>query len=303
MIIDDFLRYLKTEKNASPATIRNYGEAMKSFDEFLKSLDGQPNLETADTDMVRDWVASLMEKGHKATYVCNELSGIKSMYRFALAHNLVEKDPAHIVRGPKKQKPLPQFLKESEARRLFDDVQWDMSNIKDVRTRTLLLLLYTTGIRRAEVIALDNKDLNFVNSEIKVTGKRRKQRIIPIGDELKEALRQYITMRDEVLGEKAGGDSPLFVNKEGGRLTAPQAYNAVHNALTLVTSMKKRSPHVLRHSFATSMLNHGARLGSVQKLLGHESIATTEIYTHVTFEDLKRIYNDAHPRANEEENS
>ena len=304
MIIEDFLKYLKTEKNASPATIRNYGEAMKGFSSFLMSLDGQPSIETADTDMVRDWIASLMEKGQKATYVCNQLSGIKSMYRFALAHSLVEKDPAHVVRGPKKQKPLPQFLKESEARRLFDDVQWDMDNLNDVRTRTLLLLLYTTGIRRAEVIALDDKDLNFINSEIKVTGKRRKQRIIPIGDELRGALKQYIALRDEAFGtDRQDGNRPLFVNRKGERFTEPQVYSTVHGALSMVTSMKKRSPHVLRHSFATAMLNNGAQLGSVQKLLGHESIATTEIYTHVTFEDLKRIYNNAHPRANEEENS
>lgn len=309
MIIEGFLNYLRTERVASAMTIRNYGDAMESFSSFLKTLDGQPNLETADTDMVRDWVASLMERGHKATYVCMQLSGIKSMYRYALARNLVEKDPAHVVRGPKKEKPLPLFLKESEASRLFDDLPWDMDSHKDVRARTLLLLLYTTGIRRAELLGLCDDDVSFVNSEIKVTGKRRKQRIIPMGKELSDALRHYIDLRNEWMkdsgfgGGEEGEKQSLFVSDKGKPLTERHVYTEVHEKLSLVTSMKKRSPHVLRHSFATAMLNNGAQLGSVQKLLGHESVSTTEIYTHVTFEDLKRIYNNAHPRANEGENS
>lgn len=295
MIIDDFLRFLETEQVASPATIRNYGDALRDLEKYFGSLDDQQNLQTADTDMVRDWVTNLMERKRKATYVCMQLSAVKSFYRYALSHGMVNRDPAHVVKGPKKQKVLPQFLKETEADKLFDEIPWDKNSISSVRARTILLLLYSTGIRQAELLALDDSDVSFLNSELKVTGKRRKQRIVPMGEELSSMLKVYIELRNRVFPE--GDNGALFLNDKGSRITKPQLYTIVHENLSLVTTMKKRSPHVLRHSFATAMLNNGARLGTVQKLLGHESIATTEIYTHVTFEDLKRVYNKAHPRA------
>lgn len=299
MIIDDFLRYMETERVASPRTIHTYREVLTDFSEYVASLDGQ-SLETVDTDIVRDWMGYLMERGCKASYVCKQLSAVKSMYRYALKHDLVKVDPAHPVSGPKKQKPLPVFLKQEEADRLFDDLPWQNDNIMDVRARTLLLLLYTTGIRRAEATTLNDADVNFTNGEVKVTGKRRKQRIVPMGKELSDALSKYMRMRDEMLPPCA--EKALFVSNKGQRMTGVQIYTLVRKYLSMVTTMKKRSPHVLRHSFATAMLNNEAQLGSVQKLLGHESIATTEIYTHVTFEDLKRVYAKAHPRAGEENN-
>lgn len=294
MIIDDFLRYMETERVASPLTVTTYRDALTSFSEFVASLDNQ-TLETADADVVRDWVSSLMEQGQKATYVCKQLSAVKSMYRFALKTNLVNKDPAHLVTGPKKQKPLPMFLKESEAEQLLDGLEWNMDDFNDIRSRTLLLLLYSTGMRRAEVVGMNDSDVNFVNNEIKVTGKRRKQRLVPITGELADCLQHYIEMRGRQIPQRE--DDAFFINDKGKRVNEAWVYSTVRKYLSLVTSMKKCSPHVLRHSFATSMLNHDAQLGSVQKLLGHESIATTEVYTHVTFEDLKRIYNKAHPRA------
>lgn len=295
MIIDEFIRYLETERVASPTTVSTYRDALMAFESYVVSLDNQ-SLETADTDVVRDWLSHLMDKGQKATYVCKQLSAVKSMYRFALKRQLVDKDPAHAVVGPKKQKPLPVFLREQDADRLFDDVAWDYGDINDVRARTLLLLLYSTGIRRAEVVALDNSDVNFVNNEVKVTGKRRKQRIVPMGEELSKSLARYMQLRDKVLH---CDDDSLFVSNKGVRMTGGQVYQLVRKHLSSVTSMKKRSPHVLRHSFATALLNNDAQLGSVQKLLGHESISTTEIYTHVTFEDLKRVYGKTHPRSSQ----
>ena len=294
MIIDDFLRYMETERVASPLTVKTYRDALTEFSEFVASLDNQ-TLETADADVVRDWVGSLMEQGQKATYVCKQLSAVKSMYRFALKTKLVDKDPSHLVTGPKKQKPLPMFLKESEAEKLLDGLEWNMDDFNDVRSRTLLLLLYSTGMRRAEVVGMNDSDVNFINNEIKITGKRRKQRLMPMTGELAECLQSYIKMRDQYIAQRA--DDAFLVNDKGIRVNEAWVYTTVRKYLSLVTSMKKRSPHVLRHSFATSMLNHDAQLGSVQKLLGHESIATTEVYTHVTFEDLKRIYKKAHPRA------
>lgn len=295
MITDDFLRYLEAEKDASPLTVRTYGEAINDYLEYLGRLEGNISPEDADGDIVRGWVESMVERGYKATNTCKKLSAVKSLYRYALRKGIIECDPAHNVPGPKKQKTLPVFLRETEAEELFDGLQWDMSNIKDVRARTLLLMLYSTGMRRAEIISLRDKDVSLARREVKVTGKRRKQRIIPLGQEMIDALTLYQQMRDEEI-PVADDTEALFRNDKGRQMTDAQVYGMVKKYLSLVTTQKKRSPHVMRHSFATAMLNHDAKLGSVQKLLGHESLNTTQIYTHVTFEELKRTYSKAHPR-------
>lgn len=295
MITDDFLRYLEAEKDASPLTVRTYGEAINDYLGYLGRLEGNISPEDADGDIVRGWVESMVERGYKATNTCKKLSAVKSLYRYALRKGIIECDPAHNVPGPKKQKTLPVFLRETEAEELFDGLQWDMSNIKDVRARTLLLMLYSTGMRRAEIISLRDKDVSLARREVKVTGKRRKQRIIPLGQEMIDALALYQQMRDEEI-PVADDTEALFRNDKGKQMTDAQVYGMVKKYLSLVTTQKKRSPHVMRHSFATAMLNHDAKLGSVQKLLGHESLNTTQIYTHVTFEELKRTYSKAHPR-------
>lgn len=300
MIVEDFLRYMEAERGASPLTVQTYGIALRDYTAFLSKLEGNITPEDADSDVIRDWVESMMESGFKATNTCKKLSAVKSLYRFALKKGIVKCDPAHNVNGPKRQKTLPAFIKEEEADRLFDEVQWDEDNIKDVRARTLILLLYTTGIRRAEVMALRDCDVNLTSREIKVTGKRRKQRIVPIGQEMLEAMARYREIRDRETPPTDDTEA-FFRNDKGGRMTEAQVYSLVKSNLSRVSTMKKRSPHVLRHSFATAMLNNEAKLGSVQKLLGHESLKTTQIYTHVTFEELKRTYTNAHPRAEDVE--
>jgi integrase/recombinase XerC len=177
--------------------------------------------------------------------------------------------------------------------RLLDQLEWS-DNIKDVRARTILILFYEAGLRRSELVGLDRADVDFRAGQLKVTGKRNKQRIVPFGKELSEALSQYVDMRNDHYGD---ADDALFLDDKGKRMTDNQVYQIVRKYLTMVTSLKKRSPHVLRHTFATAMLNNGAGLESIKNLLGHESVSTTEIYTHTTFEQLKRIYKEAHPRA------
>ena len=244
--------------------------------------------------LIRDWMESLMDKGNTASTINKKLSALRSFYRFALKRKLVDKDPAHCITGPKKSKPLPQFLREREMDNLLDMLEWDGNNYKDVRARTILLLLYETGLRRSELVGLDDADVDFATSQLKVTGKRNKQRIVPFGTELAEALTQYKAIRDGQQTKRCGA---LFLNDKGERMTGMQVYSIVHKYLTAVTSLKKRSPHVLRHTFATAMLNNGAGLESIKNLLGHESVSTTEIYAHTTFEQLKRVYKEAHPRA------
>ena len=295
MMVDEFLNYLHYEKNRSELTVQRYETALRAFETYFKDKDSQLSWETIDSDVIRDWMESMMDNGAMASTVNNCLSAVRSFFRFALSRKLVTRDPAHVVKGPKKEKPLPQFVRENEMNELLDEKAWDNSKIKDVRARTLLLTFYETGVRLAELIGLDDEDIDFVQHQLKVTGKRNKQRIVPFGPELEQALKDYMVLRDEQTAPRQ--DHALFASDKGQRMSRSMVTKIVRDNLALVSTMKKRTPHVLRHSFATAMLNNGAGLESVKKLLGHESIATTEIYTHTTFEQLKRIYKKAHPRA------
>lgn len=293
MLINQFLNYLRYERNTSPLTVQTYEESLREFESYLAFRDSGLSVGKADADLIRDWMESLMDKGNSASTINKKLSALRSFYRYSLKRNLVEKDPAHCVTGPKKAKPLPQFVREKEMDRLLDFQEWG-SNYKDVRARTILLLFYEAGLRRSELTGLNDDDVDFDAGQLKVTGKRNKQRVVPFGEELADALRSYIAIRDEQAGQKC---EALFWGDRGGRITGAQVYALVRKSLSMVTTLKKRSPHVLRHSFATAMLNNGAGLESIRRLLGHESVSTTEIYAHTTFEQLRRIYKEAHPRA------
>ena len=293
MMINQFLDYMRYERNASPQTVQTYEESLREFESYLVFRDNGLSIDRADADLIRDWMESLMDKGNSASTINKNLSALRSFFRFALKRELVEKDPAHAITGPKKSKPLPQFLREGEMNRLLDDLEWD-SSYNNVRARTILLLFYEAGLRRSELIGLNDKDVDFDAMQLKVTGKRNKQRIVPFGTELAEALKNYLAARQNEFGDTGGA---LFLSDKGERISGSQVYLIVRKYLSMVTSLKKRSPHVLRHTFATAMLNNGAGLETIKSLLGHESVSTTEIYTHTTFEQLKRIYKEAHPRA------
>jgi tyrosine recombinase xerD len=292
-MVDLFLDYLKLERNYSPATVKHYRDDLKEFERFFQELDLQLSWETIDSDIVRRWMEAMMDRGNVASSVNRRLSALRSFYRYALRRNLIEKDPVHGIQGPKRKRPLPQFLKEAEMDRLLDENMWT-DCYKDVLARTIIVTFYETGIRISELIGLNDKDVDYINCEIKVTGKRDKQRIIPFGDELSEALISYQHRRN---AEMKCESEAFFRTEKGERVTDAQVRQIVKTNLSKVSTLKKRSPHVLRHTFATAMLNHEAGLESVKKLLGHESLSTTEIYTHTTFEQLKKVYKNAHPRA------
>ena len=293
MMINEFLNYLKYERNRSDLTIKNYGEDLRAFKEFYGNLEGCHSWKSVDLDIIRDWMESMMDKGNNATSINRRLSALRSFYRFALTRKLVDKDPVHGVTGPKKGRPLPQFLKENEMDRLLDAGSWT-EGFEDVRDRTVIMTFYETGIRLSELIGLDDSMVDFSNRQLKVTGKRNKQRVIPFGEELLATLRDYMKCRDKEVNRQS---EALFVSAKGQRMTSSQVREAVRKNLSKVCTLKKRTPHVLRHTFATAMLNNKAGIESVKKLLGHESLSTTEIYTHTTFEQLKREYYSAHPRA------
>lgn len=292
-MVDLFLDYLKLERNYSPATVKHYRDDLKEFERFFQELDLQLSWETIDSDIVRRWMEAMMDRGNVASSVNRRLSALRSFYRYALRRNLVEKDPVHGIQGPKRKRPLPQFLKEAEMDRLLDENMWT-DCYKDVLARTIIVTFYETGIRISELIGLNDKDVDYINYEIKVTGKRDKQRIIPFGDELSETLISYQHRRN---AEMKCESEAFFRTEKGERVTDALVRQIVKTNLSKVSTLKKRSPHVLRHTFATAMLNHEAGLESVKKLLGHESLSTTEIYTHTTFEQLKKVYKNAHPRA------
>ena len=293
MMINEFLNYLKFERNRSDLTIKNYGEDLRAFKEFYGNLDSRLSWKSVDSDVIRDWMEGMMDKGNNATSINRRLSALRSFYRFALARKLVDKDPVHGVTGPKKGRPLPQFLKENEMDRLLDAGSWT-EGFEDVRDRTVIMTFYETGIRLSELIGLDDSMVDFSNRQLKVTGKRNKQRVIPFGEELLATLRDYMKCRDKEVNLQSDA---LFVTAKGQRMTSSQVREAVRKNLSKVCTLKKRTPHVLRHTFATAMLNNKAGIESVKKLLGHESLSTTEIYTHTTFEQLKCKYYSAHPRA------
>ena len=291
--VDKFLDYLSSELNRSQQTVESYRDDLKHFEKFAKDLSDSFSWETVDSDMVLYWMESMMDKGNSAATVSRRLSALKTFYRFALARRYVESDPVYSIKGPKKEKPLPQFVKESEMDELLDRQAWG-DDYNNVRARTIIILFYETGMRLSELVNLDDKDVNFVTSEIKITGKGNKQRIVPFGDELKNTLLEFRRLRDASVEVKTPA---LVVSDKGTRMSPSKVQDIVRSNLSRVCSLKKKSPHVLRHSFATAMLNHHVGIENLKKLLGHANISTTEIYTHTTFEQLKRVYNEAHPRA------
>ncbi len=293
MKIERFLDYLKLERNYSRLTVLKYESCLRLFEEYFKNLNTELEWESVDVDVIRDWMESMMDSGLTAATVNGRLSAVRSFYRFALKKGLVENDPAHTITGPKKEKPLPKFIREKDMDRLLQPEMWG-DTYKDVCARTIILLFYETGMRVGELVMLDDEMVDLDNRQLKVTGKRNKQRIIPFGAELEQALRDFVRLRDEQVERTEKG---FFVTGKGQRVTYEQVRRMVKNHLGRVTTQQKRTPHVLRHTFATTMLNHEAGLESVKQLLGHESLATTEIYTHTTFEQLKKVYEKAHPRS------
>lgn len=293
LLTDSFLDYLRYERNYSDDTVKAYGEDIRQFQEFGGEDVGLQSPSEVVVDVVREWMIHLMNLGYATTSVNRKLSSLRSYYKYLLRKGEVKVDPLRKITGPKNKKNLPVFVKESEMNRLLDDEDFG-EGFEGCRDHLVIAMFYATGMRLSELIGLDDGDVDFAASVIKVTGKRNKQRLIPFGEELRVEMEAYVKQRDESVPVRSGA---FFVRKTGERLYPNIVRKIVTRNLSKVVTVKKRSPHVLRHTFATSMLNHDAELGAIKELLGHESLATTEIYTHTTFEELKKVYNQAHPRA------
>lgn len=293
MLKESFLEYLKLEKNYSDKTVLSYGTDLQKFEEYLGGVSKDLDLLSVDADLIRDWIVFLMDQGMASTSVNRKLSSLRSFYRYLLRGGYVDVDPMVKIQGPKKKKPLPVFVKEADMDRLLDEADFG-TGFEAVRDRLILEVFYLTGMRRSELVGLKDADVDLSSCVVKVTGKRNKQRLIPFADQLKEEMLAYLSVRNDVC---TGSCEAFFVRKDGKALTAAAVYLLVRRNLAKVVTLKKKSPHVLRHSFATSMLNNKAEIEAVKELLGHESLMATEVYTHTTFEELKKVYEQAHPRA------
>ena len=291
-MIESFLNYLTHERAYSPHTVISYKNDLREFEAYLAHTETALNTQNADSDLVRGWAMSLMANGRSATTVNRKLSSLRAYYKYLLKKEAIAVSPMQSVRGPKRKKSLPQFVRESDMECLLDE-KLKGDSWGDMRERLVIQLFYETGIRLSELVGLNVEDVDFGRKSIKVTGKRNKQRVIPVGDGLMESLKGYMAMKDEMFN----GVQSLFVTDKGQRVYPGWVYRLVRKNLSAVVTLKKRSPHVLRHTFATAMLNGDAELEAVKELMGHESVSTTQIYTHTTFEELKKAYNKAHPRA------
>jgi integrase/recombinase XerC len=290
---EKFIQYLRVEKNYSSHTEISYFDDLTQFEAFITGGRKPFDPVQIESDHIRIWMSRLMEQGLKARSVNRKLSAVKSFFRYLKKKGVIVQNPAEAITGPKANKKLPAFVNDPELAKVIDSPM-ESDGFRGHRDRFLIELLYLTGMRRAELIALKDTDIDFGACTLRVTGKRNKQRIIPFSNTTKEKLKEYIAARDAGIENK----SPfLFVKEDGEPLYPKLVYNVIHNHLGSIPTLAKKSPHVLRHSFATEMLNIGAEINAVKELLGHSSLASTEVYTHVTFEELKKAYHYAHPRA------
>ena len=298
MLIESFLQYIRNERNYSSHTVVSYHNDLIQFEEFVVSKTETFDPKLIDAQFIRQWIVHLMREGYSPLSVNRKLSSLKSFFKYLYKHSLIDSVPFKKVSGPKTNKMLPNFVKEADMEVILSEDFYE-NTFNDVRNKTILEVFYGTGMRCAELVGLKVGDVDLSSCMLKVTGKRNKQRLIPFSVKMKELLQSYLDCRRKVLEEQGGGYSvpTFFIRKDGRPLTNSIIYNMVKNRLKTVPGLSKRSPHILRHSFATGMLNNGADLNAVKELLGHESLASTEVYTHTTFEELKKAYNQAHPRA------
>jgi tyrosine recombinase XerC len=290
--IQKFLRYLEIEKNASPHTLSNYRRDIQQFLDFLSSHQC-PDVTQANTTKVRSWLAQFISKNYDKSTRSRKLSSVRAFYRFLVREGDAKANPVLGISGPKLDKKLPTFLDKVQVVKLLESPEsLDLAGFRD---KAILELLYSSGIRVSELVGLNYDDVDFISEAVKVKGKGKKERLVPMGRPSAIALKKYFDERKKSGSKKDA--KAVFTNRSGERLNARTVQRVVQKYMKKTLLPGHISPHSLRHTFATHMLDAGADLRSVQELLGHESISTTQIYTHITPERLKEVYDRAHPRA------
>ncbi|MCB0395832.1 MAG: tyrosine-type recombinase/integrase [Flavobacteriales bacterium] len=294
MSLTRFLKYIEIEKRYSPHTLSSYKKDLQQFSDYLIRTYETVELSSVRHGMIRSWLAELSESGLTASSINRKISSLRSYYKYLQRHHGFEGDPMSKVVAPKKPKRLPVFVEASSMDRIWSEVQFD-DGFPGKRDQLILELLYATGMRLAELVSLCDEDVDRFQSQIKVLGKRNKERIIPVSPQVIDAILAYQQVRDTHTDNKSHGR--LLTLNNGKPLYPKFVYRLVHNTLGQVSTITTKSPHVLRHTFATHLLNNGADLNAIKELLGHASLAATQVYTHNTVDKLKSIYKQAHPRA------
>ena len=291
---ESFLQYLQIEKRYSLHTVRSYLNDLNQFYAFLSSIGLPEDPVPVTSHDIRAWIVSMLDNKYSAVSVHRKISCLRVFYRYLRKEAIIQNDPLEKVVLPKRKKSLPVFIEEEAINNLLDNFSFGES-FAGIRNRTIIEILYLTGMRRSELIGLRDNDIDLAEGSLKVTGKRNKQRIIPLVKPFMKRLGEYIKVRNE--NTAAQNNGWFFITDRGNKLYDKYVYNTVNNYLAMVTTIEKKSPHILRHTFATHMLNRGADLNSIKELLGHANLSATQIYTHNTFEKLKKVYKQAHPRA------
>ncbi|MGM0406460.1 MAG: tyrosine-type recombinase/integrase [Bacteroidota bacterium] len=294
MYKDIFLKYLQFEKRFSKNTIRSYENDIRQFVTFLEYSFNQVDIHHADEKIIRAWIVDMMEKDFSVLSVNRKISTLKTFYKFLIREGHININPMDKVIAPKSSKKLPSFIDEKQINGLLDDYAFG-SNFPGLRNKTIIEMFYNTGMRLTELIELKDQDINFNDATIKVLGKRNKERIIPIHFAFIKSIKEYLKARNDEF--KALANQYFFVTDKGNKLYEKFVYRVVNKYLKLVSTIEKKSPHILRHTFATHLLNRGADLNAIKEMLGHANLSATQVYTHNTFEKLKSIYKQAHPRA------
>jgi integrase/recombinase XerC len=291
--LEEFINYLKNERRYSMHTIESYNSDLKHFFLFLANHQYNTEVKNIDSAKIRRWIVEMMDGGIKARSIVRKLSALKAFFKYLMRQNIVDHNPLDKIVSPKVGKRIPEFVEENKMDLLLDEVTFDES-FEGWRNRMIIETFYYTGIRLSELISLKINDIDFSAQSIKVTGKGNKQRIIPLIPDYIMDLKRYLAEREQILGED---QSFLFCTKKGKKLYPRLVERVVNQFLSLVTTIDKKSPHVLRHTFATHLLNRGADLNAIKELLGHANLSATQIYTHSSIEKLNKIYKQAHPRA------
>ncbi|TND07758.1 MAG: site-specific recombinase XerD [Bacteroidetes bacterium] len=304
-LVERFIDFLSYEKRFSPHTLVSYKNDLIQCREYLEVEYEHVDFLSADHAIIRSWVAQMLEKGTSDRSINRKISSLRTFYRFLMRENLLKVNPMLKVQGPKTPKRLPEFVEESQMHTLLEDhIRHEREDegadpFKIMQAQLIIELLYGTGMRRAELINLEQGNFDRGKSTVKVLGKRNKERIIPVVPRLNELITKYIKEKEArgIPASPDGTDYLLQQPKNGKKLAENFVYTLVKKYLAQVTTIAKKSPHVLRHSFATHLLNHGADLNAIKELLGHANLSATQIYTHNTVEKLKNIYHKSHPRA------